>query len=375
MNWRNGTPAPHSPLPRCRTESGPGTAQIVGGNVSIATTDAGVVVVTYTVTNTEGGVASDKIRLTVNPVPQSEPPRGSRRRDDRLQWWIQQRRSAGKRHRDLGPGRRGRRSPEEQAADSPSEVSRSPTACLAFVAAPQAAGFRRADVLLTDGTGSDEGEVIITVQQCSESPPSARNGTAFTPYMTPINVDLTELVDSGNIVAGSVSGAGLTGPTGVYTPPANMNGTETVTFTVANGCRQTHRGPAGHRRQPHARSRRQRERFDICRRSTNVVDGRRPGLRRRGADDRRPAPATRVGSHADGSTIRIRSTHLRRRRRVHVHRHRSGSGQLDGYRGDQRDRHQPAPRSRTPTPTRLLSQQLRLQSARRTTSIPRAVDC
>ena len=62
---------------------------------------------------------------------------------------------------------------------------------------------------------------------------TARNDTAFTPYMTPINIDLTGLVDSGTIVPGSVVGAGLTGPTGVYTPPVGMNGTETVTLTVA----------------------------------------------------------------------------------------------------------------------------------------------
>ena len=92
---------------------------------------------------------------------------------------------------------------------------------LEFVAAPQAQGFVNLTYILSDGSGSDEGKVTITVQQCSESPPSARNGTAFTPYMTPINVDLTELVDSGNIVAGSVSGAGLTGPTAsTRRPPA-----------------------------------------------------------------------------------------------------------------------------------------------------------
>ena len=67
--------------------------------------------------------------------------------------------------------------------------------------------------------------------------------------MTPINIDLTGLVDSGTIVPGSVVGAGLTGPTGVYTPPVGMNGTETVTFTVANGCRQT-QDANSHRCQP-----------------------------------------------------------------------------------------------------------------------------
>ena len=112
---------------------------------------------------------------------------------------------------------------------------------MTFVAAPQAQGVVELTYVLSDGTGSDEANV--THQPCSSARRARRplaTATAFTPYMTPINIDLTELVDSGNIVAGSVSGAGLTGPTGIYTPPAGMNGTETVTFTVANGCRQTH---------------------------------------------------------------------------------------------------------------------------------------
>ncbi len=200
---------------------------------------------------------------------------------------------------------------------------------MAFTAAPQAQGFVKLTYVLTDGSGSDEGEVIITVQQCSESPPSARNGTAFTPYMTPINVDLTELVDSGNIVAGSVSGAGLSGPTGVYTPPANMNGTETVTFTVANGCRQTHEAQLV---------------IDVN--HTPVVGSNVNASTSAGAppmtltvddlasDDEALTIVDLTGNPGwvtcDATHDSHRSTHLRRRRRVHLHRHRSGSGQLDG---------------------------------------------
>jgi hypothetical protein len=80
------------------------------------------------------------------------------------------------------------------------------------------------------------------VLQCSESLPNAVAATIFTPYQTPINIDLTQYVTSGHIRLGSVSGAGLTGPTGTYSPPAGMNGSETVTYVVENGCQQTFQG-------------------------------------------------------------------------------------------------------------------------------------
>jgi hypothetical protein len=60
--------------------------------------------------------------------------------------------------------------------------------------------------------------------------------------MTPIDINLNDYVTSGHVVAGTVSGAGLTGPTGTYSPPAGMNGTETVTYQVQNGCQQTAQG-------------------------------------------------------------------------------------------------------------------------------------
>ena len=60
--------------------------------------------------------------------------------------------------------------------------------------------------------------------------------------MTPINIDLNQYVISGDIRPGSVSGAGLTGPVGTYTPPEGMNGSEEVTYIVENGCQQTFQG-------------------------------------------------------------------------------------------------------------------------------------
>ena len=64
----------------------------------------------------------------------------------------------------------------------------------------------------------------------------------FTPYETPIAIDLNQYVTSGSIQPGSVRGAGLTTATGGYTPLAGMNGSETVTYIVENGCRQTATG-------------------------------------------------------------------------------------------------------------------------------------
>ena len=90
---------------------------------------------------------------------------------------------------------------------------------------------------LSDGTNvSAPADIVLTVLGCVDSPVSVHPGFLFTPYMKPINIDLSNYVDSGTIVAGSVVGAGLTGPTGTYTPPAQMNGVEQVTFTVTNAC-------------------------------------------------------------------------------------------------------------------------------------------
>jgi hypothetical protein len=63
--------------------------------------------------------------------------------------------------------------------------------------------------------------------------------------MTPIAINLNDPQFGivGSIHPGSPSGADLNGATsGVYTPPAGMNGVETVTFIVENGCHQTFQG-------------------------------------------------------------------------------------------------------------------------------------
>jgi hypothetical protein len=111
---------------------------------------------------------------------------------------------------------------------------------LTFTAATGAAGTAVMHYTLNDGTSvSPPGSITVTILPCSDSPPAAQAARIFTPYQTPIDIDLTQYVTSGAIRPGSVNGAGLTGPTGRYTPPAGMNGSETVTYTVENGCGQT----------------------------------------------------------------------------------------------------------------------------------------
>jgi hypothetical protein len=220
-------------------DSGPGTAQVVGGVVSIVTTGPGTVLVTYTVANAAGITAPGTIKLTISEPPLSNPPVAV---DDVL--IIP---SGGVNSVDLLAN--------DSGIDDPGDKvqivlnNRPPTSfgsvqvsngTLTFTAADDAAGNATIRYTLSDGSGeSDDATVSLTVQQCSESPPSVRAASAFTPYQTPINIDLNQYVVSGSIRPGSVSGAGLTGPTGVYTPPQGMNGTENVTFTVENGCHQS----------------------------------------------------------------------------------------------------------------------------------------
>jgi hypothetical protein len=97
---------------------------------------------------------------------------------------------------------------------------------------------------LSDGSGgpSVQGSVHLNILACSESAPKALSTTVLTGYQQAINIDLTQYALSGHVQPDSVSGAGLTGPTGVYTPPAGKNDNELVTFVVENGCHQTDNG-------------------------------------------------------------------------------------------------------------------------------------
>jgi hypothetical protein len=222
-------------------DSGPASSAPVSNNVvTVTPTAPGSVVLGYTVTNSEGGSASSKIRINVNDVPQNPPPVAN---DD-----IMIVPSGGSNSIDLLANDGG-------YADTGDHLNiilnkRPPASFgsvdlqgsqLTFVALPNAAGTVVLTYTLGDGSGFAVGNITIVVRDCADSPPSTSGDPGlFTPYQTPISIDLNQYVLSGSIR--SVGGAQLTGATGVYTPPAGFNGVETVHYTVANGCQQTTEG-------------------------------------------------------------------------------------------------------------------------------------
>ena len=226
--------------------SGPGGVQSVSGPVvTMSTTGAGELVVNYTVTNAEGGTATGKIRVTVtNNIPANPPLAVS----DQLQVA-----SGGSGRVDLlandqgidDPGDKVQVSLVNRPPSSFGTVDLSPTGVLSFVATTDApGGTAELTYTLGDGTGqTSSAKVTITLLPCGESSPAVRDASLFTPYQTPISIDLNDFVLAGSIRPGSSSGADLNGASsGVYTPPAGMNGTETITYIVENGCHQTVQG-------------------------------------------------------------------------------------------------------------------------------------
>ncbi|HEY0519356.1 MAG TPA: Ig-like domain-containing protein, partial [Ilumatobacteraceae bacterium] len=218
--------------------SGPGTADLVQGNAVVTGTSPGTIVAKYTVTSSAGS-SVDTMTITVTPNPDVNPPVAI---DDAMSIASGGTNSISLVANDLGISDPG---------DVPQTalLTRPPNSfgavqllnnTLTFAAAPGAQGSARIQYQLVDGSGlSSTANVVLSVDRCSESPPSATNASVFTPYATPISIDLTDYVISGHIRPDSVSGAGLTGVTGVYKPPAGMNGDEVVTYVVENGCKQT----------------------------------------------------------------------------------------------------------------------------------------
>ncbi len=220
-------------------DSGPGTADLIGGVAVIKATGPGVIVANYTVTDANKVSASNQIRVTVvEPVP-ANPPVAV---DDSMTIA-----SGGSNSVDLLANDTGITDP----GDKPAVVlqNRPPSTfgtvqlvggTLTFMAAPGASGVVPLTYTLSDGSGqSSTATVTLNLQPCSVSPPTAPDAMIFTPYKTPVNINLNDYVLSGTIRPGSVVGGQLTGPIGVYTPPDGMNDLEVVTYTVENGCHQT----------------------------------------------------------------------------------------------------------------------------------------
>ncbi len=102
-------------------------------------------------------------------------------------------------------------------------------------------GQRVVRYTISDGAKSDTAAVTLTVNACTDIPPTATVANDFTPYMTPIAIDLYRYVPAG-LTFRSVTGAGLSLPTGTYNPPAGENGSVVVTYVVANACNETAQG-------------------------------------------------------------------------------------------------------------------------------------
>ncbi len=215
-----------------------------GGIVTISPTAAGIVSVTYTVQNPVGLLKNTgKIKLTVNDKPVVNlPPIAVD--------YVLAIPSGGSGSVNLLANATG----IFDAGDKATVVlnNRPPKSfgtvgvsngTLTLDATPGGSGTAQIQYTLYDGSGqSSVGNVDLAIAPCGESPPQAVSTTIYTGYMQPIDIDLNTYAPSGHVVASSVSGAGLTGPTGTYNPPAAMNDFVTVTFDVENGCHQTDRG-------------------------------------------------------------------------------------------------------------------------------------
>ena len=223
-------------------DSGPGTAELINGVAVIKATGPGLILATYTVTDSDKDTASNQIRVTVAEPPPANPPVAV---DDAMTIA-----SGGSNSVDLFANDTGITDP----GDKPQAVlqNRPPSnfgtvqlvgGILTFVATADVSGIVPLTYTLTDGSGqSSSATVTLNLLACSVSPPSARNAAIFTPYQTAVNINLNDYVLSGIIQPDSIVGGQLTGPTGVYTPPQGMNDTEVVTYTVENGCHQTVQG-------------------------------------------------------------------------------------------------------------------------------------
>jgi hypothetical protein len=218
--------------------------EVKGGSVTISPTASGVVSVTYTVQNPVGSLkASAKIRLTVTDPPVvNQPPIAVA---DQLAVDSGGSGTVNLFANDLGIFDTGDK-PSALLIDRPPKsfgTVQLNNGLLQLDATPGGSGTATIHYSLSDGSGvSSVGSVTLTIATCAESPPHALSTTVFTGYMQPINIDLGLYALSGHIVPSSINGAGLTGPTGTYTPPPLMNGSVTVTFAVENGCHQTDNG-------------------------------------------------------------------------------------------------------------------------------------
>ena len=224
-------------------DSGPGTAELTNGVAVVKATGPGLIVANYTVTDSNNKApASNQIRVTVAEAVPANPPVAF---DDSMTIASGSSNSVDLFANDTGITDPGDKPVATLQNRPPSNFGTVQVVggILTFVAAPDASGLVPLDYTLSDGSGqSSTATVTLNLLACSVSPPTVRNATIFTPYQTPVNINLNDYVLTGIIQPDSVVGGQLTGPVGVYTPPNGMNDLEVVTYTVENGCHQTVQG-------------------------------------------------------------------------------------------------------------------------------------
>ncbi len=227
--------------------SAPASVERSGGTIRITPQAVGLISITYVVANSADvtQTASGKITVTVAAaVPVNPPPVAV---DDSLTVSSGGSGSVDLLANDLGIT-------DDNDKPTATLVNRPPASfgvvqltngVLTLTAAPDVLE-KHATIMynLSDGSGGPtaQGSIKLNILACSESAPKAVSTTVLTGYQQPIAIDLTQYAVSGHVRPDSVNGAGLTGPVGVYTPPAGKSDNELVTFVVENGCHQTDNG-------------------------------------------------------------------------------------------------------------------------------------
>jgi hypothetical protein len=221
-------------LQSVRQVSGNGSASQNGQLVTVDPPDTpGDVVVSFTVADPDGATASATLTVRVE-IPQNRPPTAV---DEQLQISSGGSGSINVLLNDSDPDGDPLTVTLNSSVDpSIGVLTTNASGAVSFNAAVRATGSQLSiDYTISDGELTDRGVLNLVILPCTASAPVATSATVFTPYQTPIDIDLNQFAANGLVV--DVSGAGLTGPTGTYTPPAGENGNVSINFSVVNSCR------------------------------------------------------------------------------------------------------------------------------------------
>ena len=198
--------------------------------ISVAAEFVGDVIVSYTIADPDGLVASARVVLTVLEAP-NRPPTAV---DDATQVANGGTVTVPIALNDSDPDGDPLTYSIVAAPDPARGSARLELGALVFDAVPDASGPATVVYRVDDGEATADATVTIDVLPCTESRPAAPDLFFQTGYQQPISIDLTAAARNGTV--GDV-GPPLSAPRGVYTPPAGENGNVTFTYTVRNSCR------------------------------------------------------------------------------------------------------------------------------------------